>query len=115
VLVFFFFSLLQTQYSFSVLCACCFNDYMTSESSVLIKSVWCPGGFLYLTGKNFLEIWKFFCYYFIEYIMNSFSLDLFSFFNSQDSQVRSFDVVGEFLHFPFTALELVDCFFSFFL
>jgi hypothetical protein len=76
--------------------------------SILVKSVWCPGGFLYLNGQNFLEIWGIFCYYFIECIMNSFCLDLFSFFNAPDSQIWSFDGVGELFHIPLTGLELFD-------
>jgi hypothetical protein len=74
---------------------------------ILVKSVWCPGGFLYLNGHSFLEIWEIFCYYFIEYIMNPYCLDLFS-LNAQDSQVWSFDGVGEFLYIPFTDLQLFD-------
>jgi hypothetical protein len=35
-------------------------------------------------------------------------LFLFSFLNAHDSQVRSFDEVGEFLHIPFAELELFD-------
>jgi hypothetical protein len=74
----------------------------------LVKSVWCHGGFLNLNGHNFLEIWEIFHYYFIEYIMNPFCLHLFSFFDAHDSQVWSFDGVGEFLYIPFTGLELFD-------
>jgi hypothetical protein len=37
-----------------------------------------------------------------------FALPLFSFFNGHDSQVWSFDGVGEFLHIPVTGLELSD-------
>jgi hypothetical protein len=44
------------------------------------QASWCPGGFLYLNGQNFLKIWEIFCYYFIEYTINPFCLDLFSFF-----------------------------------
>jgi hypothetical protein len=39
-------SLYSLQYSFSILCACCFNDNMLLCSFILVKSVWCPGGFL---------------------------------------------------------------------
>jgi hypothetical protein len=42
----FVFSLLRPQYSFSVLCACCFNDTMPWGDYIFVKSVWCPGGFL---------------------------------------------------------------------
>jgi hypothetical protein len=49
-----------------------------------------------------------FCYYFVEYITNPFCLRLFSFFNAHDSQVWSFDGVGEFLHIPVAGLELFD-------
>jgi hypothetical protein len=72
--------------------------------SNLVKSVWCPRGFLYLNGHNFLEIWEIFCYYFIEYVTYPFSLHLF--FNAHDSQVWSFDGVHEFLHIPVISLEL---------
>jgi hypothetical protein len=37
-----------------------------------------------------------------------FGLHLLSFFNAHDSQVWSFDGVTEFLHIPFTTLELLD-------
>jgi hypothetical protein len=47
---------------------------------------------------------------------NPFCLELFSFFDTYDPQVWSFDGVGEFLHNVFTALELFEWhFFSFFL
>jgi hypothetical protein len=46
--------------------------------------------------------------------MHSFCLHLFSFFNSHDSQVWSFDGVSEFLHFLFTNLELLSNSSSFF-
>jgi hypothetical protein len=72
--------------------------------STLVKTTWCTGGFFYLNGQNFLEIWEIFCYYFIEYIMYPFSLHFF--FNVHDFQVWSFDGVTEFFHIPFTALEL---------
>jgi hypothetical protein len=39
--------------------------------------------------------------------MYSFDLHLISFFNAHDSQVWSFDGVAEFLHIPFTVLELI--------
>jgi hypothetical protein len=103
VIWFFFF-----QPSLSVLCACCFNDNMLWRGSTLVKSVWCPGGFLYLNHQNILQIWEIFCYYFIGYIMYPFGLYLFSFFNAHDSQVWSLDGLTEFLHIPFTALELFD-------
>jgi hypothetical protein len=77
------------QHSFSSLCACCFNDNMSWNSPILVKFVWCPGGFLNLNGQNFLKIWEILCYYFIEYIMNPICLELF--FNIHDSQVWSFD------------------------
>jgi hypothetical protein len=54
------------------------------------------------------QIWKVFCYYFTEYVMYPFGLHFFSFFNAHDSQVWPFDGVAEFLHIPFTALELFD-------
>jgi hypothetical protein len=87
---------------------------MSWGSSILVKSVWCPRGFLYLNGQNFLDIWEVSCYYFIEYVSYPFGLHLF-FFNAHDSQVWSFDRVAGFLHIPFTVLELFDedfsCFF----
>jgi hypothetical protein len=49
-----FFLSYRLQYSFSLVCACCFNDNMSWGTSILVKSVWCPGGFLYLNGQNFL-------------------------------------------------------------
>jgi hypothetical protein len=79
---------------------------MLWRGSILVKSVWCPGGFLYLNGKNFLESWEIFCYYFIEYITYPFGLHIFSFFNVLDSQIWSCDGVAEFVYIPFTALEL---------
>jgi hypothetical protein len=91
------------QYAFSVLGACCFSDNMLWRGSVLVYSVWYSGGFPYLNGQNFLKIWEIFCYYFIEYIMYSFGLQLF-FFNAHDS----FDGVTEFLYIPFIALQLLD-------
>jgi hypothetical protein len=69
------------------------------ERSILVESVWCSGGFLHL------DIWEIFCYYFVEYIMYPFGLYLF-FFNAHGSQVCFFAGVVEFLHIPFTALEL---------
>jgi hypothetical protein len=93
--VLFFFSY-SLRYSFSILCVCCFNDNMLWGCSVFMKSVWCPVAVLHLNGQNFLKIWEIFCYYFIEYIMNAFCLDLFSFLNAHDSQVYSLDRVGEF-------------------
>jgi hypothetical protein len=81
---------------------------MPWRGSILVNSVWCPGDFLYLSGKFFLEIWEVFCYYFVEYIMYSFGSHLFSFFNAHGSQVWSFDGVAEFLHITFTALDWFD-------
>jgi hypothetical protein len=76
---------------------------MLWSGSILVKSVWCPGSFLYLNEQNFLEIWEI-----SEYIMYPFGLHLLSFFNAHDSQVWSFDGITEFLHLPFLALELFD-------
>jgi hypothetical protein len=45
----------------------------------LVKSVCCPGDFLYLSGKLFLQVWEILSYYFVEYIMYPLSLHLFSF------------------------------------
>jgi hypothetical protein len=47
------------QHSFSVLFASISNDNMPWRGSILVKSVWCPGGFLYLNGLLFLEIWRY--------------------------------------------------------
>jgi hypothetical protein len=88
-LCYLFFTSYSLQYSFFILCACCFNDNMSWESSILVKSVWFSEGFLYLNGHKFLEIWEIFCYYLIAYIMNTFCLDLFSFFNAHDFQACS--------------------------
>jgi hypothetical protein len=103
-----FFLSYSLHYSFSALYACCFDDNMPWGGSILVKSVWCPGGFLYLNEQIFLKIWEIFCYYFFEYVIYLFGLHLFSFFNAHDSQVWSFDEVTEFLHIPFIALELFD-------
>jgi hypothetical protein len=85
-----------------------FNDKTKKlwGGSVLVKSVWCPGSLLYLDAQKFLKILEIFCYYFIDHIVNPFCLDIFSFFNTHDSQVWSFDGLGDFLSAPFTALEL---------
>jgi hypothetical protein len=103
-----FFLFYNLQYSFSVLCAFCFNDNMPWEGSILVKYARCPGGFLYLNGQDFLEIWGILCYYFIDYIKYPFCLDLFCFFNAHDSQIWSFDGVIELLPIPFTDFELFD-------
>jgi hypothetical protein len=73
-----FFLSYSLQYPFSVLCACCLNDNILSGGSILVKSVWCPRGFLYLNRQNFLELWEIFCSYLIEYITYTFGLDHFS-------------------------------------
>jgi hypothetical protein len=57
--------------------------------------------------QNFIKIWEIFNFYFIKYIMNPFFLVLFSFLNVHESQVLSFEGISEFLHIPFTALELL--------
>jgi hypothetical protein len=57
-------------------------------------------------GKTFSRFGKFSVINFIEYIMYPFGWHLFSFFNTYESEVWSFDEVAEFLHIPFTALEL---------
>jgi hypothetical protein len=69
----------------------------------LVKPVWFPGGFLYLKGQLFLEIWEIFCYYFVGYIIYPFGLHFF--FDAHDLQVWSFDGVAEFLCIPFAAFE----------
>jgi hypothetical protein len=80
---------------------------MPLEGFILVMSVWSPGGFLYLNGQNFVEIWEIICYYFIEHSMYPFGLHLFL-FNTHDSQVWTFDGVAELLHIHFIALELFD-------
>jgi hypothetical protein len=50
-------------------------------------------------------MWEIFSYYFVEYIMYSFGLYLFSLFDAHDSQAWSFDGVTEFLHILFAAFE----------
>jgi hypothetical protein len=42
------------QYSFSCHCTSCFNDNMSWGSSILVKSIRCSGGFLYMNGHSFL-------------------------------------------------------------
>jgi hypothetical protein len=74
------------------------------SGSILVMFVWGAGSFLYLDVHIFLEIWKFFSYYFIEYITYTFGLHWFSFYSVHDLQVWSFDRVAEFLHISFTAL-----------
>jgi hypothetical protein len=95
-------------FSLTAFCTYCFNDNMPWGGSILVKSVWCPEGFLYLNGQNFLKIWEIFCNYFIEHFAYSLGLDLFSFFNAHDSQVRSFDGVAKLLNITLTALELFE-------
>jgi hypothetical protein len=45
---------------------------MPWQGSILVKFLWCPGGFLYLNGKNFIEIWEIFGYDCVEYVMYPF-------------------------------------------
>jgi hypothetical protein len=73
--------------------------------SILVMSVWCPGGFLNLNGHLFLMIWENFWDYFIEYITYTFGLHLFSLFDAHDSQVLSFGGIAEFLYIAFATLE----------
>jgi hypothetical protein len=47
------------QYSFSILCVYCFKNNILWGSSILVKSVWCPGGFLYLDGQFSLHLENF--------------------------------------------------------
>jgi hypothetical protein len=77
---------------------------MLWRSSILVMSVWFAGGFLNLNRDFFLAIWEIFCYNLVEYIMHNFGLHLFS-FDAHDLQVWFFDVIADFLHIPFTALE----------
>jgi hypothetical protein len=80
---------------------------MSLGSSILVKSVLSPGGFLYLNGHSFHYIAEMFCYCFVEYSMNSFCFDHFS-SNAYDSQNWSFDGASAFLNIPFSGLELFD-------
>jgi hypothetical protein len=68
VYILFIISLIQPSIFF-VFYACGFNYNMLWGSSILVKSVWCFGCFLYLNGPIFLKTWEIFCYYFIECIM----------------------------------------------
>jgi hypothetical protein len=56
----FFFSL-KAFNIISLFSACGFNGNVPWGGSILVKFFWCPGGFLYLNGQNFLEIWESFC------------------------------------------------------
>jgi hypothetical protein len=78
---------------------------MSTRDSIFVKSVWCPGGFLYLNEKLILEIWEIICYHFVEYIMCHFGLHFFSFFDAHGSLIWSFDGVTEFLDIPFATFE----------
>jgi hypothetical protein len=73
VICFFSFTAFNILSLFSVLVVLMWGSY------ILVKSVWCPGDFLYLNEQNFLKIWKIFCCYFIEYVICPFCLHLFSF------------------------------------
>jgi hypothetical protein len=92
-----FFLSYSLPYSFSVFYVFCFDDNMPQGGSIMVKSVWCSGRFLYLNGQLFLKIWEISFYHFIEYLMYTFGLHLFSFFIPHDIQVWSFDEVTEFL------------------
>jgi hypothetical protein len=81
---------------------------MLWRGSVLAMSVWCLGGFQYLDCHLFLKIWEIFCYYFVEYIIYTFGLHLFCFFNAPNLQVCSFNGLTEFLHIPFAVLSLLS-------
>jgi hypothetical protein len=59
-------------------------------------------------ANSFSRLGEFSVIIFVEYIMFPFSSYLFSFFNTPDSQVWSFDGVADFLQIHFTALELFD-------
>jgi hypothetical protein len=48
------------QYSFSVICSSCFNDNMPWTDSILVKPIWCPGGFCTWIDKSFLRFVKFY-------------------------------------------------------
>jgi hypothetical protein len=48
------------QCCFLVLCDNCFNDNMAWRGSILVVSVSCSGGSLYLIGHLFLDIWEIF-------------------------------------------------------
>jgi hypothetical protein len=99
---------------------CLYSPYMTFNilslfSVLIVLAMVCCGevlfwsylfdvleaSFLYLDGHLFLEIWKVFCYGFVQYISCAFSF----FFYADNSQVWSFDGVTELLHIPFAALQ----------
>jgi hypothetical protein len=52
-----------------------------------------------MNGHLFLEIWEMFLFYFVEYVINTLGLYLFSFFNSDDSNICSFNEVKSFCIF----------------
>jgi hypothetical protein len=62
------------------------------RGSILGKTIWCPEGSLYLNEQLFLKIWDILCYYFVQYIIYPFGLQLF--FYAHDLQVWSFDGIG---------------------
>jgi hypothetical protein len=62
-----------------------FSYNMQWKGSISVLLIWSSNGLLYLDGYLFLKIWKFFWYYFIEYVSYAFSLYLFSFLNAHDS------------------------------
>jgi hypothetical protein len=59
-------------------------------------------------GITFLKFGNFSVIILINILQTSFFLDGFSFFNTCDSQIWSFDGVSVFLPIPFTGLELFD-------
>jgi hypothetical protein len=73
--------------------------------SILVKSVWSPGTFLYLKEQTFLELWEVFCCYFIEYTMNPFCLTLFSF----NTMILRFGLLMELVSCCIFLSQLLSC------
>jgi hypothetical protein len=73
---------------------------MPWRGSILVKSVWCPGGFL--NGQLFLRIWNFSAIILLNILCIPLACTS-SPSSKHDSQVWSFDGVAEFLHIPFAA------------
>jgi hypothetical protein len=58
----------------------CFHYNILCRGSILVMSVWCPGGLLYLNKHLFLNIFETSWYYFVDYITYTFAMHLFFFF-----------------------------------
>jgi hypothetical protein len=92
----------------------CFKYNMLRRGSILVLSIWCPGGFLYLNEHLYLKVWEIFCYFFVECFSYTSALHLLSFFNVHDSQDWFFDWIAALLRIPFTALQSLSKYFSVF-